>query len=78
MFKLERQCSQTTSKWNKYKDFIAVERSNFCEILEKMEKETILELLQKARSVRENAYAPYSKFRVGASLLTEDGKIITG
>ena len=43
-----------------------------------MEKETILELLQKARSVRENAYAPYSKFRVGASLLTEDGKIITG
>ncbi|CBY15877.1 unnamed protein product, partial [Oikopleura dioica] len=26
----------------------------------------------------ENAYAPYSKFRVGASLLTTDGQIITG
>ncbi|CBY19491.1 unnamed protein product [Oikopleura dioica] len=50
-----------------------------------MEKEIILELLEKARSVRkdfeqslENAYAPYSKFRVGASLLTTDGQIITG
>ncbi|CBY06979.1 unnamed protein product [Oikopleura dioica] len=43
-----------------------------------MEKATVLELLQKARAVRENAYAPYSKFRVGAALLTSDGKIFTG
>jgi hypothetical protein len=69
LFKLDRQRSQITSKWNKYKIFTAIERSKFCEILQKMEKETILELLQNA---------PYSKFRVGASLLTEDGKIITG
>ena len=29
-----------------------------------MEKDKILELLKEARSVKENAYAPYSKFRV--------------
>ncbi|CAG5103260.1 Oidioi.mRNA.OKI2018_I69.chr1.g689.t1.cds [Oikopleura dioica] len=43
-----------------------------------MDKESILHLLQRAREVRENAYAPYSKFRVGAALLTTDGKIFTG
>ena len=26
----------------------------------------------------DNAHAPYSKFRVGAALLTRDGKLITG
>lgn len=31
-----------------------------------------------AREAREMAMAPYSKFKVGAALLTEDGEIITG
>lgn len=31
-----------------------------------------------ANAARENSYAPYSKFRVGASLLTVEGKIYTG
>jgi cytidine deaminase len=35
-------------------------------------------LIESARAVRENAYAPYSKFKVGAALLTEDNKIVTG
>lgn len=30
-----------------------------------------------ANVARENAYAPYSNFRVGAALLTDDGKIYT-
>jgi cytidine deaminase len=35
-------------------------------------------LLQKARAVAEHAYAPYSRFKVGAALLTSDGGVILG
>ncbi len=31
-----------------------------------------------AKKAAENAYAPYSKFKVGAALLTVEGKIYTG
>ncbi|MGM9535496.1 MAG: cytidine deaminase [Intestinibacter sp.] len=36
------------------------------------------ELLKLAEGARLNAYVPYSKFRVGAALLTSDGKVYTG
>ena len=37
------------------------------------------QLLQKAATAAaENAYAPYSNFRVGAALLLTDGSIVTG
>lgn len=36
------------------------------------------ELYRIAEDVRKNAYAPFSGFRVGAALLTEDGKVYTG
>lgn len=36
------------------------------------------ELIEAARAVRENAYAPFSEFRVGAALETDDGEIISG
>ena len=36
------------------------------------------ELIKKAIEARENAYVPYSNFRVGAALITESGKIYTG
>lgn len=35
-------------------------------------------LMNKAFEAKESAYAPYSKFKVGAALLLENGKIITG
>lgn len=35
-------------------------------------------LLNEAEKARESAYAPYSNFRVGAAILLENGKIITG
>ena len=36
------------------------------------------ELLQKAKEASKHAYAPYSKFAVGACVLTNTGKIYTG
>ncbi|MBT7958906.1 MAG: cytidine deaminase [Akkermansiaceae bacterium] len=36
------------------------------------------ELLRYASKARNLAYAPYSKFRVGAALLSKDGEIFTG
>lgn len=35
-------------------------------------------LAKKAIEAKEHAYVPYSHFRVGAALLTADGKIYTG
>jgi cytidine deaminase len=35
-------------------------------------------LISASRKARLNAHAPYSKFRVGAAVLTSGGKIITG
>lgn len=38
----------------------------------------IQELIEKALEARERSYSPYSKFKVGAALLGENGKIYTG
>ena len=35
-------------------------------------------LLEKAKEAIQFAYSPYSKFKVGAAILTEDGRIFTG
>ncbi|MEJ5257704.1 MAG: cytidine deaminase [Fervidobacterium sp.] len=36
------------------------------------------ELIQKAKEVMKNAYAPYSNFHVGAALLTKSGNVYVG
>ena len=39
---------------------------------------TVEKLLEAAQKVKENAYAPYSHFHVGAALITDTGKIYPG
>ncbi len=36
------------------------------------------ELVQRAKAVRENAYAPYSRYQVGAAIATKCGRIFEG
>lgn len=45
---------------------------------EKLSQQQREHLLQSAREAMQRAYAPYSHFRVGAALLTSDGKVFSG
>ena len=38
----------------------------------------VLDLMEQAVAVRKNAYAPYSKFRVGVAIFLDNGKIVLG
>lgn len=38
----------------------------------------VQDLMEQAVAIRKNAYAPYSKFRVGVALVLDNGKIVTG
>lgn len=44
----------------------------------KQNEKPVDKLLEAAKQAQEKAYAPYSKFRVGAALITTDGKMYTG
>ena len=44
----------------------------------KAESALLDELVQRAKTVRKNAYAPYSKYKVGAALATKSGRIFEG
>ena len=41
-------------------------------------KEEFEKLVKEAEKARKRAYTPYSKFKVGAAILSADGKIFTG
>lgn len=43
-----------------------------------MSETQVKEMVSAALAARERAYAPYSHFKVGAALLTDDGKIYSG
>ncbi len=47
------------------------------ESLEELDSST-KDLMLKAIEIRKKAYAPYSKFRVGAALLLENGEVVLG
>ena len=43
-----------------------------------IQKEDITRLYEAAVAARKNSYSPYSKFKVGASLLLDDNTIVSG
>ena len=43
-----------------------------------MDQKTAQELVNQAIEARERAYAPYSKFKVGAAILTKEGAVFPG
>jgi len=43
-----------------------------------MDEKKISELVRRAVETREMAYAPYSKFKVGAAVLADNGEVYTG
>jgi len=46
--------------------------------MSKITNELIQKMLREALLVREKAYVPYSKFKVGACVCAEDGELFTG
>lgn len=59
------------------KEVIIESKLHVYESLDKLPADVEL-LMQKAFKARDNAYAPYSKFHVGAALLLDNDEIITG
>lgn len=43
-----------------------------------MDNQIIEKMIQKAFAARENAYAPYSNYKVGACVVSEDGEFFAG
>ena len=43
-----------------------------------LSRETLAELIEKAKAGMKNSYAPYSGFHVGAAVLTRDGHMFSG
>jgi cytidine deaminase len=43
-----------------------------------LDAKTLDEMVRRARRMSEQAYCPYSRFRVGAVVLTEDGQLFEG
>jgi homotetrameric cytidine deaminase len=44
----------------------------------KLTEQALEELMKQARKAAEYAYAPYSRFRVGAALQLDNGEVVTG
>ena len=59
------------------KDIIISTQFSVFESVEQLPND-IQNLMAQAIEVRKNAYAPYSKFRVGTALLLDNGKIVLG
>jgi len=46
--------------------------------MNELDDKTLRELIERAKMAAQNAYTPYSKFPVGAAVLSDDGRVFTG
>lgn len=53
-------------------------RNNHCDLLNNFQEPVITALLKRSIKAKEHSHSPYSKFRVGAALLTDTGEIVDG
>lgn len=53
-------------------------RNNHCDLLNNFQESVITALLKRSIKAKEHSHSPYSKFRVGAALLTDTGEIVDG
>lgn len=66
---------------SEFPDFASIDEFNevYEKLLQDFRKRSLIgELIEKASKVIEHAYAPYSKFKVGAAILTSTGNIYCG
>ena len=57
---------------------MTVERESKVTPARAVDARTMTKLIAAAKAARKNAYAPYSKYRVGAAILTKSGAVFTG
>jgi cytidine deaminase len=48
------------------------------QVMAEPDNQTLQEMAKRAKAISEKAYCPYSKFRVGAVILTDDGHMVDG
>lgn len=58
--------------------YFIYQKEKFCVSSPNLKSDELSRLLKAAKDVAKRAYAPYSKFRVGAAVLTEKGGIYNG
>ncbi|WP_281322733.1 cytidine deaminase [Flavobacterium aestivum] len=59
------------------KDIVITSQLTVFETIQEL-PEDVQNLMEKAIEVRKSAYAPYSKFRVGAAILLDNGEVVLG
>lgn len=70
-------CANLPAQFFYMKPLTITSRLEVYDTLEELSQD-MQDLMTKAAATRDSAYAPYSRFRVGAAILLENGAVVTG